>query len=163
MQIWNPSSSFTRPNNVTAYANGQLIANSTTAGSVVPLSFQLGNAYPTSQCRLNRIRITKTGTGVPASGVRLHLYQTSSITCANGDGGAWSTNQAANWLGNIDVSTFFVFTDGAAGFGAAAAGSEFMIRTSTQTSLYGLLVSLGAYTPVANEVFTVTLEDLEAY
>jgi hypothetical protein len=42
MQVWNPSASFTRPNNTTAYASGQLVANSTTAGSVAPMAFVLG-------------------------------------------------------------------------------------------------------------------------
>ena len=34
--------SFTRPDNATAYASGDLMANSTTAASVLPLRFMVG-------------------------------------------------------------------------------------------------------------------------
>jgi hypothetical protein len=42
------------------------------------------------------------------------MYQ-ASPTAANGDNGAWSTDKAANYLGNIDVTAMLAFTDGAAG------------------------------------------------
>ena len=39
--FFNQSQSFTRPGDTTPYASGDLVANSTTAGSVVPLTFTI--------------------------------------------------------------------------------------------------------------------------
>src|SRR6266536_3369703 len=125
MATSNPSSIFTRPNNVTAYASGNLVTNSTTAASVVPLSWTLGYSIITAPVRCKRFRIQKSGTGVANANFRLHLYGASPIV-ANGDGGAWSSDTSANYLGYMDLqpSTLLAFTDGAAGWGAFAAGGE---------------------------------------
>jgi hypothetical protein len=42
LTIFNNSASFTRPNDTTAFEANALVANSTTAGSVVPLAVQVG-------------------------------------------------------------------------------------------------------------------------
>ena len=83
-------------------------------------------------------------------------------TLSNGDGAAWLSNNAANWLGNIDVTSMLAFSDGAAGTGSAPAGSEMFLNVPG-ANIYALLMAQGAYTPVANEVFTVTLETLDEY
>jgi hypothetical protein len=111
--------------------------------------------------RLTRARLIKSGTGVANATFRIHLYETLP-TPTNGDNGAWSTDQAAHWLGNIDIASMFAFTDGAAGTGSAPAGSEMFLRLAGKT-VYALLAALGAYTPVANETFTVILEDVADY
>lgn len=162
MQIWNPSASFTRPNNTTAYASGNLVANSTTAGSVVPMAIALGNYIATGQTRLTRVRLAKSGTTPTNASFRVHLFG-ALPTVANGDGGVWSANKAANYLGSIDVASMKAFTDGCCDVGAATAGSEFLIRLPAGATIYALLEARAAYTPVANEVFTLTLESLEAY
>src|SRR5713226_10735246 len=126
MQIWNPTDTFTRPNNATAYASGQLVANSTTAGSVVPLAIQVqGNSMP-GCTRITRVRLTKSNISPTNANFRVHLYG-ASPTVANGDGGIWSSNQAANYLGSIDVPSMKAFTDGCCDVGAAPAGSELLI------------------------------------
>ena len=167
MQVFNPSASFTRPNDTTAYAASDLVANSTTAGSVVPLKFELGSQPAFAHLRLVRARISKTGTSTTNANFRLHLYS-QSPTCANGDNGAWSTNQAAFWLGNIDVTSMLAFTDGCAGTGSLPAGSEAFLRftnntASTPTYIYGLLMAQAAYTPAAQEVFSVTIEEVGSF
>lgn len=162
MQIWNPQASFTRPGNTTAYASGQLVANSTTAAAVVPLAFTVGgNAMP-GMMRLTRVRLFKSGTSATNAAFRAHVYG-ASPTVANGDGGVWSTSQAAAYLGAIDVPSLKAFTDGCSDIGASAAGSELMLRLAAGNVFYALLEARGAYTPIANEQFTLTLESLEAY
>ena len=47
--------SFTRPANTTAYTSGYLIANSTTAGSVVPLSLPVARKFGAAG-KINRVR-----------------------------------------------------------------------------------------------------------
>lgn len=160
MQIGNNSANFTRPNDTTAYTIGDLVANSTTAGSVVPMSLTATNSFAVNQTRITRVRLSKTGTTPTNANFRVHLYG-GTPNAANGDNGAWSTSQAANYLGNIDVTAMLAFTDGCTGVGAATAGSELLLRYSG--TLNALLEAKAAYTPVANEVFTLTIEELSAY
>lgn len=159
-QINNPSASFTRPNDTTAYASGDLVANSVTAGAVVPLRIDLGNvaAVGHGMTRITRARLTKSGTSPTNANFRIHLYE-AAPTPANGDNGAWSTDKAANWLGNIDVTSMLAFTDGCTGTGSATAGSEMFLRLASG-SIFALLEAKAAYAPVANEAFTLTLEDV---
>lgn len=162
MQIWNPSASFTRPNNTTAYASGQLVANAVTAGSVVPMALGVGGNSMPGATRITRVRLSKNGTVSTNASFRVHLYG-ASPTLANGDGGVWTSNQAANYLGSIDVASMKAFTDGCCDVGAAAAGSEFLLRLPAGTTIYALLEARAAYTPAANEVFTLTLETVDDY
>jgi hypothetical protein len=162
MQIWNLSQSFTRPGNTTAYAIGQLVANAVTAGAVVPMSFTVGGNSMPGQFRLSRIRMFKSGSSSTNAQFRLHLYAASPIP-ANGDGGTWSTNQAAAYLGSIDVPGMKAFTDGCADVGDDAAGSEHWIRLPAGTTFFGLLEARATYVPLANEQFTVTLETVEEW
>ena len=162
LQIWNPQASFTRPNNATAYASGQIVANSTSAGSVAPMTFAIaGNSMP-GATRITRVRLAKSGTTAANAAFRVHLYATSP-TSANGDGGAWSTDQSANYLGAIDVPSMKAFTDGCADVGAAAAGSEFLLRLAAGKTIYALLEARAAYAPAANEAFTLTLETVDDF
>ncbi len=162
MYISNPSASFTRPANTTAYASGNLVANSTATASVVPLKFALGNSFGPGSFRMARVRISKTGTSATNANFRLHLYQSSPVT-ANGDGAAWSTSKAADWLGNIDVTSMLAFTDGCCGTGSVAAGSEMFLKLASGATVYGLLEAKAAYTPVSGEAFTVTLEEVDSF
>lgn len=165
MQVNNIAALFTRPNDTTAYASGDLVANSVTAGSVVPMAFPLSFSSGTGQTRITRARFAKSGTTATLSAFRLHLYEASPV-CTNGDNGAWLTTKAANYLGNIDGPTvLFAFSDGCALSGAAPAGSEMILRLSSgnASTIYGLLEARAAYVPAANEVFTITLECMDAY
>jgi len=162
MQVNNPSATFTRPANVTPYAVGNLVANSVTPGSVVPMAFTLGNAFGQGQLRLTRARLYKSGTDITNASFRIHVYEAPPVA-SNGDGAAWLTTMSAHWIGNIDVSSMLAFADGAAGTGSCPAGSEIFLKTSAGATLYGLLMALGAYTPESGEQFSVILEELDAY
>jgi hypothetical protein len=161
MQIGNDSASFTRPNDTTAYASGDLVANSTTAASVVPMSLSLTNGFAGGQTRITRVRLSKTSVVPTNANFRVHFY-TALPTIANGDNAAWSTSGAANYVGPIDVTSMLAFTDGCNGVGAATAGSELLLRFSGGT-LFALLEAKAAYTPTAQEVFTLTIEELSAF
>jgi hypothetical protein len=147
---------FARPGDTTAYALADLVANSTTAGSVVPLSFAVGRSALGKGGMIRRGRIKKSGTSITNASFRLHLYA-SSPTPANGDNGAWSTNKAADYLGAIDITVDRAFTDGAVGVGAPNTGAEINFTANT---IYGLLEARGGYTPGNAETFDVELEVL---
>lgn len=162
MTVANISGSFTRPNDTTAYASGDLVANSTTAGSVVPVTLGgFGESGGAGSTMIRRCVIRKSGTGTTSASFRVHLYDTSSITFANGDNSAWSTNKVANYLGAFDVTVDRAFTDGAWGAGAPVTGSELLERFASGQSLYAVVEARGAYTPTANEVFTITLDEVK--
>jgi hypothetical protein len=155
-----PSGNFTRPNDTTAYASGDLVANSTTAGSVTPIALAVGRGTTGAAITgmIRRLKLRKSGTSVTNASFRVHLYNATSITFANGDNGAWSTNKVANHIGSFDITMDLAFTDGASGIGTPRSGSE--VNFTTQ-NVYAVIEARGAYTPTAQEVFTLEAEVLQ--
>jgi hypothetical protein len=108
------SASFTRPADTTAYASGDLVANSTTVGSVVPLTFARVTKGSGQSSQIRRIGITKTGTSITNTTVRVHLFSVLPTLATNGDNGAITiATGAAGYLGQVDVVINQAFTDGA--------------------------------------------------
>ena len=138
------------------YAIGDLVANSTTAGSVVPMSFAVARATGKGGM-IRKMRLRISNTSITAASFRLHLYSVSP-TPSNGDNGAWLTNQAANYVGSLDVTNDKVFTDGSSGNGGPNTGSEVNFTSDT---LYGLLEARDTYTPTSGGTLTVELEVLQ--
>lgn len=149
---------FTRPADTTAYASGDLVANSVTAGSVVPLVFANAVRVAGGGGTVRRARLKKSGVGVTNASFRLHLYSATVATIANGDNGVWSTDGAANWLGAFDITVDKAFTDGAGGNGVPLVGTDIVFKLASGTSLFGLLEARGAYTPASAETFSLSLE-----
>lgn len=149
------SATFTRPADTTAYASGDLVANSTTAGSVVPMSF---TALPSLNYggRVKAAKVAFSDTVLTNASFRLHLYNASPVP-TNGDNAAWLTSLVANYLGFVDVTVDKAMSDGAAGRAAAIASTGDGLNFQS-TTLYALLEARAAYTPTSAEVFVVTLE-----
>lgn len=149
---------FTRPNDTTPYAaSGDLVANSTTAGSVTPMTFN--GATPLRQAYIvRRVRFQKSTTTTTNASFRLHLY-TALPTVTNGDNAAW-VSPGSNYVGSLDVTVDKVFSDVSVGYGVPVAGSEIIVQPGDGTGLYGLVEARAAYAPGAQEVFTITLETL---
>lgn len=152
------SATFTRPADTTAYASGDLVANSTTAGSVAALTFTNVGRIAGAGGMIRRARIKKSGASVTTASFRLHLYSSAPTTIANGDNGAWQTDGAANYLGSLDITCDKAFSDGAVGNGIPTVGAE--INFTSQT-IYGLLEARGAYAPANGEAFDVSLEVIQ--
>jgi len=157
--IINPSANFSRPANTTAYASGDLVANSTTAGSVTPLSFSLG----VGEFRVLRARIKRSQATATNASFRLHLYA-ESPSLTNGDNDAWLSNESG-WLGFLTsaAANAVTFSNGGAGIAVwesntATAPWGLHIALGSGTTIYGLLEARAAYTPASGETFTVTLE-----
>ena len=149
--------SFLRPANTTAYTAGDLVANSTTAGSVVPMALAVARIAGGSG-QILRARLRKSGTGIVNARFRLHLF-TAAPTVANGDNGALSMTGAAGYLGAVDVVVDRAFTDGAVGVGAPAAGPVIVFATAADSANVHVLVeALADYTPVSGETIAVALD-----
>lgn len=157
--IANPSANFTRPNDTTAYAVGDLIANSTTAGSVAPMSFANIARVAAGAASIIKARLSKTSTGITGASFLLHLYG-ASPTVTNGDNGAWLSAQALTYLGAFEFSltNMKVFSDGVSCNGITQTGYPITVDLASGTTVYGLLEARGAYAPGNAETFTITLE-----
>jgi len=151
----NPTANFTRPADTIVYAAGDTVANSTTAGSVVPLTLTAARVAA-GTFTVHRLKLHKSGTSVTNAAFRVHMFK-ASPTSASGDNAAISMTGVANYLGYVDIVIDQAFTDGAAGFSSLAM-SDTVVALSSGQSLYALLEARAAYTPISAEVFTLAAE-----
>lgn len=160
----NPSANFTRPNDTTAYASGDLVANNTVANSVTPLSWTAARIAAGS-FMVRRARFKSSSTSLTNASYRLHLYtssptQTGGAGANTGDNAAWSTTHSG-YLGAIDATLDKAFTDGSSGNGVPNIGSEINVSLASGQTIYGLVEARAARTPIAQEVITIELELLQ--
>lgn len=162
MAIRNMTGSFTRPADTTAYASGDLVANSTTAGSVAAVELtHIGHTVAGGGV-VRRVVLRKSGTSTTNADFRVHLMRADPATVTNGDNGAFSVSGVADYLGAFDVTIGQAFTDGAYGSGAPNTGSEVMIRLAPATrSIWALVEARAAYTPASAEVFTIGVDVID--
>ena len=146
--------SFSRPADTTAYTSQDLVANSTTAGSVLPLQFGIQVADGRG-VKIVAARIQKSGTGVTNATFTLYLYRSFPVV-VNGDNGAFSTD-TASFIGTIAFSTMSAFTDDA--LQTVDLGDDDAVRVYLRATdtIYGLLKAEAAYTPASAETFYVFL------
>lgn len=146
-----PTANFTRPSDTTAYTAADLVANSTTAGSVTPMKFslqRLGNSG-----KIISARLAKSTTTATLATFNIHLFTVSPVV-TNGDNGAFAISTSRYYLGKIAV-------DLASG---AQAGTAYLSKQSAAVAIgvdvetiYGLIEAGAGYTPASGEVFEVML------
>lgn len=158
------SSTITRPADTTAYASGDLVANSVTAGSVAALQFTtLARVSGGSGCIVGA-QIQKSSNVVTNAAFRLHLFNTIPTFTSAGDNSAISTvvvASAKGYLGYVDITAMVGFSDVAWGSGAPDNTRGSIPYVATAQIIYGILEVRGAYTPVSAEVFTISLDALQ--
>lgn len=161
MKILDISSSFTRPADTSIYAANDLVANSTTNTSVVPLKFYVGYGQTFKVFKAGIKLNSSTNTNAKFN---LHLYNLSP-TVTNGDNGVWLSTQSG-YQGFIAVDcTGQAFSDNSFGIGTYVNTSvevPLVIVADQNYFVYGLLQATAAYTPTSAEVLTVNLVG-EAY
>jgi hypothetical protein len=156
------SASVTRPANTTAYVPGTLVANSTTAGSVVPLAFPNAVTLAGYALQVTRARLVTTSTSIAAASFSIHLFE-SSPTVSVGDGAAFdaagvlSLSGIATYAGFIPIDVLQAGSDGAVGFGTPGTPQGIMLGPAV-TTVYALIECTTAYTPTSAETITVILE-----
>lgn len=148
------SYSFTRPSDTTAYTSGDLVANSTTAASVVPMSWNLGG----SGGRLLGVALENNRTTITNGTFSIHFYGTSPVATAPtaGDNGAIATVQAKG-LGILALTILVTSND--VGRTIIHAGETGFVYpwALPYPIVYGLIEAKAAYTPASAEVFTCEL------
>lgn len=155
----NPSSVLTRPADTAIYAQNDLIASSTTAGSVVVPSF---TATPTSlgSGSIRSCRLYSNKTSAWGGGSFLIEFWTAAPTFTNGDNGVYTVaTGAASWLGSMAV-TFTQVADGCYGAGVSNVGSTMDFALASGSSIFWTLkiTSAAALTPASGQTFTLVPE-----
>lgn len=147
---------FTRPADTTTYASGDLVANSTTAGSVSALAVSVASANGKPFTAV-RAHLKKSGAVLTLASFRVHLYKTRP-TVTNGDNGAWLSTESG-YIGSFDLAIDKAFSDGAAGVGVPLVGTVMRILPiTTGKTVFALIEARAAYVPISGEIFTLTLE-----
>ena len=155
----------TRPADTVAYAVGDLVANSTTAGSVAAITLAAARVNGGTGL-IRRVRLSTNRTGLTGTELfRVHLFRNDPALgsgIASGDNGVFSVNGVnAIHLGHADVVLDRVFRDGAKGIATPAVGSDILFDAGPATTgIFALIEARGAYTPASGETFTVALEVL---
>ena len=155
-------SSFTRPSDTTQYAAGDVVGPVTTPA---PLTFSgVGRSNGGSGQVVGANIVTNNGT-VTAGTFRLHLFN-KTIT-PQADNAAFTGLYAAraDYLGYIDFT--ILVADGASAadaqtqnrgsIGTATGMPIDFVCAAGDTTLFGVLVVTGTYTPASAQVFQVTL------
>ena len=156
-----PAPRMTRPADTTAYASGDLVANSTTAGSVVPLVFTGGG----TPMRAQRIIMRTSNNTVTNKNYQLFLFS-AAPTVTNGDNGAFAVSAADHGrLIGVFGSTVALNTGGGSvnffyPIDSAATAVNAWIPTRITGTCYGLLRANAAYTPTSAETYDLWIEAL---
>jgi hypothetical protein len=157
------SANFTRPADTTAYAAGDLVANSTTTGSVVPLAFTSAVREEGCRFRIERIRLRKSGAVLTNASFRVYLFR-ASPTVSVGDNGALNASSVLaiddvqHLVGWADITLDRSATLGATGRGVPSTGSGMTTEPGHRDHALRPDRSDGGLHADLGEVFTVTLE-----
>lgn len=157
------TATLTRPADTATYGTGDLIANSTSAGSVSPIAIAAARANGATGM-VRKVRLATSNTAWANNTVRVHLFR-SAPTSSAGDNGvfAGSVNGiAAVHLGYFDVTFDAAFSDGVKGEAVPNVGSEINFDPASGTAnIYALLEVRGPYAPASGQTFALALEVLQ--
>lgn len=151
------SATFTRPNNTTAYAAGDVLGSDTTASSALEFANIAGVAGQDILITSAQLQIDVSAIPSGMTSFRLYLYSVTPPS-AYADNAAWDlpSGDRASYLGYVDLgapadlgSTLYVEVN----------QINKHVRLST-TSLFAYLVTNSAYTPTAQAVKKITLHAL---
>ena len=151
------SQTITRPNDTTAYAAADLVANSTTAGSVTPFRFYVPRGLGKNLVIKGHKIVKSDQTDVANATFNVWLFA-SSPTVANGDNGALSADLVtAGYLGKLAGAAMVAGTDDAISVVSGADTAWLYHFLGAADSIYGLVEATAAYGPAAQETFIVSL------
>jgi len=153
------SANFTRPNLTDAYAAGDVLSDSTSAPNYLTFA-GVGTAGATVVISSAKLIASKASTNlaVPSgcSGWRLHLFKTAPTAIA--DNAAFTTLAEADAAAGKYCGYITISTPVDVGYNIFSQDDNInKYVTLTGTSLYGILETIGAYTPTASVVKTIDL------
>ena len=160
----------TRPSDTNAYASGDAIANSTTAGSVVPLEFEVARDNGGAGKVIGAEMLTNSATAFGA--MRLHLFNRApfaaagyqadnaalAITYAAMQTGSGISNPKNNYIGYVDFNTFVAQSSSAVSIGTSEQTELNFTCNFDSKKIYGLLEARAAISPASGQLFTPVLQ-----
>lgn len=171
LPVYSPSSvltltaSFTRPADTTNYATGDLVANSTVAASVVPLTFTNAIRAAGEAIRIERVRLIKSTLSLTNASFKVRLYSVIPVPTVGDNGlfnnaGVLAVPQSGTAGGDFSITMINSCTGGAFGSGTPDIGIGVTLQPTSGTSIFSLIEFAATlpYTPGNSEVFTVVLE-----
>jgi hypothetical protein len=143
----------TRPADTTAYASGDLVANSTTAGSVTPFTFSAVARAVGYRSRILRTGLLVSQALLTNGTFRMH-YFSSLPTVTNGDNGALDVaTNLSTYLGYHEIILSALGTgQGAHGWGTGILGNtsgQLDFQSVASAAVFGLLEARAAYIPTS--------------
>lgn len=154
----------TRAATTPTYASGQLVANSTTPGSVTNITFASAARVNSGSGVIVGAALQKSGNTTTGAAFRLHLFTVQPTYTSAGDGSAISSVVVAlakGYLGYIDFPTMVAFSDVGWSSGAPDNTRGSIPFVAVVQTLYGLLEARGAYVGVSGESFIPILDILQ--
>lgn len=163
--LYGVSNFFLRPGDTNAYASGDLVANSTSAGSVLPLKFESNTSeLPQGSFApgyIPAIRLHKSTATLTNALFRVHLYRDLPTFTSSGDNGVFSTVVATGnlfWRCSYDIQFIQATADGASGLAVPTDGVIIpQIFDPSGSPIYALIEARAAYSPGNAERFDVRL------
>lgn len=161
------AASFVRPADATPYAAGDLAANATTAGAVVPVELVGATRATGEAIRVERVRLRKSGPILTNAIFRIHLFRKPPVVSVGDNGvfnagGVLALADIEGHAGHVDVTMDLAAAVGARGVGVPASGAGITCEAfgviGHETSLWALVEVRGAYVPTSGETFVITLE-----
>jgi hypothetical protein len=150
------SSSHARPNDTTAYTALDAVGTSPATNML----FENASAIAGAKIIINRVELMINVASVPSgmSGFKLHLYNAEPTAIADNSAFNLIAGDRTKYLGWIDIDLPTKLGDT---LYVDMKGVNCQVKlASASTSLYGMLQTIGAYTPTAQAVKTVTLHTL---
>jgi hypothetical protein len=147
--------SYTRPADTTAYAAGDVLAESTSAATVLTFT----NIGASNGGGATLLGVTLIDSVAAATPPELELYLFDTAPTMQNDNVAWAPSDAEmeKCLGFVSLYRGLFKTCGANGIVDVDGLSKSIICASGTTSIYGILVHRLSYTPTSAEKFTVRL------
>ena len=161
----------TRPTDTNAYAIADAVANSTTAGSVVPLQFTAARSAGGSGRVTGAQLIVDSATAFGA--IRLHLFNTTPFAAAGfqADNSALALTYTAlktgsaganpNYIGFIDFTTFNAQSASAVSNGICDLTELNFDCAAGSQVIFGLLEARAVFTPANGGKFDVSLQVIQ--
>jgi len=154
--------SFARPSNTTAYTALDVIgvADSVTPadpGSAIHEFANIGAASGHIQITTAELSIANTSIPAGMTSFRLHLYTAAPTAILDNAAFSAAAGDRANYRGFID------FTIGLIDAGFLYATADYIGKhlELTTSSLFGVLVTNGGYTPASGTTYAITLRSVE--
>jgi hypothetical protein len=161
----------TRTSDTNAYAIGDQIASTVSAGSVTPLQFTVARAVGGTGRIIGAQLAVNSATAFGA--IRLHLFNTTPFAVAGfqADNAAIALTYTAlktgsagtnpNYIGYVDFQTFTAQSASAQSNGVSDLTELTFACAAASQVIFGLLEARAAFTPASAETFNVSLEIIQ--